>query len=175
MTQNWKDFWYHSAVFEYPRPKRRNASVTVFKDLGCNLRSEPAPIWGARHRLHFQLEHRVFFQGMHSGCPSMYPVWFQKICDFSGFLRFRRISRIFMFSVKIQLPPPPAPESFINVTISWCFRGAPFCETNIFVKIAVFGEIRWFSWKSVNFTENHDFHENDDFAGNGTPETSIIL
>ena len=91
------------------------------------------------------------------------------------FCGFRRISRIFMFSVKIQLPPPPAPEPFINVTISWCFRGAPFCETNIFVKIAVFGEIWWFSWKSVNFTENHAFHENDDFAGNGTPETAIIL
>ena len=101
--------------------------------------------------------------------------WFPCFYEFPTFLRFRRISRIFMFSVKIQLPPPPAPESFINVTISWCFLGAPFCETNIFVKIAVFGEIRWFSWKSVNFTENHDFHENDDFAGNGTPETSIIL
>ena len=39
-----------------------------------------------------------------------------------------------------------------------------------------------FSWKSWIFRENHglpreirDFHENDDFAGNGTPETSIKL
>ena len=57
--------------------------------------------------------------------------------NFQDFCVFRRISRIFTFSVKIQLPPPPAPESFINVIVSWCFWGAPFCETNIFVKIAV--------------------------------------
>ena len=98
-----------------------------------------------------------------------------KFHDFCVFCHFHRISRIFMFSAKIQLPPPPAPEPFINVTVSWCFRGAPFCETNIFVKIAVFGEIRRLSWKSVIFTGNHDFHANDDFAGNGTAETSIIL
>ena len=36
------------------------------------------------------------------------------------------------------------PEPFINVTISWCFRGAPFCETNICVKTVVRGEIRGF-------------------------------
>ena len=95
--------------------------------------------------------------------------------DFCVFCDFRQISRISMFSAKIQLPPPPAPEPLINVTVSWCFRGAPFCETNIFVKIAVFGEIRRFSWKSVIFTGNHDFHANDDFAGNGTAETSINL